>query len=74
MISLIAGIVVMASPFESIVTLALVVGSWFVVIGAFEAAAAFGIYGASKKPARRVRTRPKGSGGRIRLLHYVVTH
>ncbi len=49
-ISLIAGIVVMASPFESIVTLALVVGIWFVVIGAFEAASAFGIYSASKKP------------------------
>jgi uncharacterized membrane protein HdeD (DUF308 family) len=48
-ISLIAGIVVMASPFESIVTLALVVGIWFVVIGAFETAASFGIYGASKK-------------------------
>ncbi len=48
-ISLIAGIVVMASPFESILTLALVVGIWFAVIGAFETVASFGIYGASKK-------------------------
>lgn len=48
-ISLIAGIVVMASPFESILTLALVVGIWFVVIGAFETVASFRIYGASKK-------------------------
>jgi uncharacterized membrane protein HdeD (DUF308 family) len=48
-ISLIAGVVVMASPFESILTLTLVVGIWFVVIGAFETVASFGIYGASKK-------------------------
>ncbi len=48
-LSLIAGIVVMAAPLESIVTLALVVGIWFVVMGAFETVAAFGIYGASKK-------------------------
>ena len=48
-LSLIAGIVVLASPFESVLTLALVVGIWFVVIGAFETVASFGIYGASKK-------------------------
>src|SRR6185312_316767 len=35
-LSLIAGIVVMASPLESILTLALVVGIWLVVIGTFE--------------------------------------
>src|SRR5690349_16210914 len=32
-ISLIAGIVVIASPFESIITLAIVVGVWLIVIG-----------------------------------------
>ncbi|WP_142280401.1 HdeD family acid-resistance protein [Mycobacterium saskatchewanense] len=47
-ISLLAGIVVLASPFESIVTLALVVGVWFVVIGVFEIVSSFGIRKASK--------------------------
>lgn len=42
-ISLIAGIVVMASPFESIWILALVVGIWLVVIGACEIASSFAI-------------------------------
>ena len=47
-ISLLAGIVVIASPFDSIVTLALVVGVWFVVIGVFEIVSSFGIRKASK--------------------------
>ncbi len=47
MLSLLAGIVVVASPFESIVTLAIVVGAWFVVIGIFEVISAFGIRKAS---------------------------
>ncbi|WP_156670043.1 MULTISPECIES: HdeD family acid-resistance protein [unclassified Mycobacterium] len=47
-ISLLAGIVVLASPLESIVTLALVVGVWFVVIGVFEIVSSFGIRKASK--------------------------
>jgi uncharacterized membrane protein HdeD (DUF308 family) len=47
-ISLLAGIVVLASPFESIVTLAIVVGVWFVVIGVFEIVSSFGIRKASK--------------------------
>ncbi|CNN14054.1 integral membrane protein [Mycobacterium tuberculosis] len=49
MISLIAGIVVMASPLETLLTLALVVGIAFVVIGALEFVASFGIYRASKQ-------------------------
>jgi len=48
-ISLLAGIVVLASPFESIVTLAIVVGVWFVVIGVFEIVSSFGIRKGSKK-------------------------
>jgi uncharacterized membrane protein HdeD (DUF308 family) len=48
-ISLIAGIVVMAAPFQSIITLALVVGIWLVVIGAFEIASSFGIRRASQE-------------------------
>ncbi|MCV7348909.1 HdeD family acid-resistance protein [Mycobacterium parmense] len=48
LISLLAGIVVLASPFASIVTLAVVVGVWFVVIGVFEIVSSFGIRKASK--------------------------
>lgn len=47
-ISLLAGIVVLASPLESIVTLALVVGVWFVVLGIFEIISSFGIRKASQ--------------------------
>jgi uncharacterized membrane protein HdeD (DUF308 family) len=50
-ITLLAGIVVLASPFASIVTLALVVGVWLAVIGIFEIVASFGIRKASKELA-----------------------
>jgi uncharacterized membrane protein HdeD (DUF308 family) len=50
-ITLLAGIVVLASPFASIVTLALVVGIWLAVIGIFEIVASFGIRKASKELA-----------------------
>jgi uncharacterized membrane protein HdeD (DUF308 family) len=52
-ISLLAGIVVLASPFASIVTLAIVVGVWFVVIGVFEIVSSFGIRKSSKELADR---------------------
>jgi uncharacterized membrane protein HdeD (DUF308 family) len=42
-ISLLAGIVVLASPFPSIVTLAIVVGVSLIVIGVFEIVSSFGI-------------------------------
>jgi uncharacterized membrane protein HdeD (DUF308 family) len=48
LISLLAGVVVLASPFASLVTLALVVGVWFVVIGVFEVVSSFGIRKASR--------------------------
>lgn len=48
-ISIIAGIVVLASPFESIVTLARVVGIWLIVMGVFEVVSAFGIRKAGKE-------------------------
>jgi uncharacterized membrane protein HdeD (DUF308 family) len=51
-ISLLAGIVVMASPFDSIVTLAIVVGVWFVIIGVFEIVSSFGIRKASQDLGR----------------------
>jgi uncharacterized membrane protein HdeD (DUF308 family) len=47
-ISLVAGVVMLASPFESIATLTMVVGIWLIVIGVFEVASAFGIRKASK--------------------------
>lgn len=47
-ISLLAGVVVLASPLESIGALAFVVGVWFVVIGVFEIVSSFGIRKASK--------------------------
>ena len=50
-ITIIAGVVVMASPFESIVTLAIVVGIWLIVIGVFEVVSAFGIRKANKDVA-----------------------
>jgi uncharacterized membrane protein HdeD (DUF308 family) len=50
-ISLIAGVVVLASPFESMATLALVVGIWLIVIGVMEVVAAFGIRATTKKTA-----------------------
>jgi uncharacterized membrane protein HdeD (DUF308 family) len=53
-ISLVAGVVMLAVPFESILTLTRVVGIWLIVIGVFEAVSAFGIRSASKKLAGRV--------------------
>jgi len=49
-ISLVAGVIMLASPFESIATLTIVVGIWLIVIGVFEAVSAFGIRKASKGP------------------------
>jgi uncharacterized membrane protein HdeD (DUF308 family) len=51
-ITLLAGIVVLASPFASIVTLALVVGVWLAVIGVFEIVASFGIRNGSTELGR----------------------
>ena len=48
-LSLIAGIVVLAWPFGSIVTLALVVGAWLIVIGVMEIVSSFAIRRAAKK-------------------------
>jgi uncharacterized membrane protein HdeD (DUF308 family) len=48
LLSLVAGIVVLAAPLQSIVTLALVVGVCFVVIGVFEIVSSFSIRKASK--------------------------
>lgn len=50
-ISLLAGIVMIASPFASLAVLALVVAIWLIVLGAFEIVSAFGIRSASKRLA-----------------------
>src|SRR6188472_468461 len=42
-ISIIAGVVVLAYPFDSIVTLALVVGIWLIVLGVVEVISGFGM-------------------------------
>lgn len=47
LISLVAGVIVLAYPFSSLATLALVVGFWLVFIGGFEIAASFRIRKAS---------------------------
>ncbi|HVQ51007.1 MAG TPA: HdeD family acid-resistance protein [Mycobacterium sp.] len=54
LISLVAGVVMLASPFDSIATLTFVVGIWLIVIGTFEAVSAFGIRSASKNLATGV--------------------
>jgi uncharacterized membrane protein HdeD (DUF308 family) len=51
-ISLLAGIVMLASPFDSIAILTLIVGIWLVVIGVFEVVTSFAIRSASKAVVR----------------------
>jgi len=67
-ISLVAGIVMLASPFESIATLTIVVGIWLIVLGVFEVVSAFGIRKAGKdlgapaeKPADKPESPPEPS-------------
>jgi uncharacterized membrane protein HdeD (DUF308 family) len=60
-ISLLAGIVMIGSPFESLAILTLVVGIWLVVIGAFEIASSFGIRSASKRVDKAVAGEPHGA-------------
>jgi uncharacterized membrane protein HdeD (DUF308 family) len=48
-ISLLAGVVMIGSPFESLAILTLVVGIWLVVIGVFEIVSSIGIRSASKR-------------------------
>ena len=53
-ISLIAGVVMLAVPFESIVILTRVVGMWLIILGLFEVVSAFGIRKASKPPVQPI--------------------
>ena len=55
-ISLIAGVVVMAVPYNSLRTLALVVGVWLIAIGIMEVVTAFGIRRFTKSVGERIET------------------
>lgn len=48
-ISLLAGVVMLAAPFESLGALTIVVGVWLIVLGVFEVISAFGIRKDSKR-------------------------
>ena len=48
-LGILAGIVVLAWPFDSIVTLALVVGIWLIILGVMEIVAGFGMRSDLKK-------------------------
>jgi uncharacterized membrane protein HdeD (DUF308 family) len=61
LISLVAGVVVLASPFSSLATLTLVVGVWLVVIGAIEIVSAFGI----RKASQNLTTAGRGRFGPV---------
>jgi uncharacterized membrane protein HdeD (DUF308 family) len=57
-ISIIAGVVVLAYPFDSIVTLALVVGIWLIIVGVMEIISGFGMRSNAKKVQSAI-----GAGG-----------
>lgn len=55
-ISTIAGVVVLAYPFDSIVTLALVVGIWLIILGVMEVISGFGMRSDAKKVEKVIGT------------------
>jgi uncharacterized membrane protein HdeD (DUF308 family) len=60
-VSLLAGIVMIGSPFESLAILTLIVGIWLIVIGVFEIVSSFGIRSASKRVAKALAGGPRGA-------------
>ena len=60
-ISLLAGIVMIGSPFESLAILILIVAIWLVVIGILEIVSSFGIRGASKRVDKALTAAPAES-------------
>jgi uncharacterized membrane protein HdeD (DUF308 family) len=60
-ISLLAGIVVLSYPMESLYILTMVIGIWLIVIGVFEIVSAFGIRKGSKAIGDFVGQRAEGS-------------
>jgi uncharacterized membrane protein HdeD (DUF308 family) len=61
-ISLLAGIVMIGSPFESLAILTLIVGIWLIVIGVFEIVSSFGIRSASNRVHKALAGGPPRSG------------
>jgi uncharacterized membrane protein HdeD (DUF308 family) len=61
LISLLAGIVMIGSPFESLAILTLIVGIWLVVIGVFEIVSSFAIRSASKSVDKALAGGPHGA-------------
>lgn len=61
-ISLIAGIVVVASPVTSVTVLAVLLGIWFIIMGLFEVVAAFIIRHAGKEAASALSAEPQSPG------------
>jgi len=48
-ITILAGLVVLASPLDSLVTLTLVIGIWLIILGVMEVVSSFGIRNDQKK-------------------------
>src|SRR5271168_428019 len=61
-ISLLAGIVMIGSPFESLAILTLIVGIWLIVIGVFEIVSSFGIRSASNRVHQALAGGPPSAG------------
>jgi uncharacterized membrane protein HdeD (DUF308 family) len=61
LVSLIAGIVVVASPVTSVTVLAVLIGIWFIIIGAFQMALAFIIRHALSQGQIRGESRDQGA-------------
>ena len=61
-ISLLAGIVMIGSPFESLAILTLIVGIWLIVIGVFEIMSSFGIRSASNRVHQALAGGPPSAG------------
>ncbi len=61
-ISLIAGIVVTATPTTSVTVLAVLLGIWFIIMGLFEVVAAFIIRHAVSEASRAMQAEPRSGG------------
>jgi uncharacterized membrane protein HdeD (DUF308 family) len=57
-ITLLAGIVMLASPLETLAILTLIVGIWLIVIGVFEIVSSFGIRSASERVHKALASKP----------------
>lgn len=61
LVSLLAGIVMLASPLETIEILTLIVAIWLIVIGVFEIVSSFGIRSASRRLEKAVTSGPQNA-------------